>query len=115
MIRDSLRGAHSANRARVLARNGPTLVSIVDERAFLSSVLEVPSIEIARSDSSWIARHYPRTWCERRDLTSHGFPHWILSPARLPIPPLSHEDYGVDRNEPRVWRHALESARRAGG
>src|SRR5256885_7221225 len=28
-------------------------------------------------------------WCERRDSNSHGFPHWILSPARLPVPPLS--------------------------
>ena len=28
-------------------------------------------------------------WCERGDSNSHGLPHWILSPARLPIPPLS--------------------------
>ena len=28
-------------------------------------------------------------WCERRDSNSHGLPHWILNPARLPIPPLS--------------------------
>ena len=27
--------------------------------------------------------------CERQELNLHGFPHWILSPARLPIPPLS--------------------------
>src|SRR6185437_6019219 len=27
--------------------------------------------------------------CESRDLNPDGFPHWILSPARLPIPPLS--------------------------
>src|SRR5215813_8586265 len=27
--------------------------------------------------------------CERRDSNPHGSPHWILSPARLPIPPLS--------------------------
>src|SRR5262245_27936995 len=26
--------------------------------------------------------------CERRDSNPHGLPHWILSPARLPIPPL---------------------------
>ena len=29
--------------------------------------------------------------CERQDLNLHGLPHWILSPARLPIPPLSQE------------------------
>ena len=29
------------------------------------------------------------TRCERQDLNLHGLPHWILSPARLPIPPLS--------------------------
>src|SRR5512134_2499119 len=28
-------------------------------------------------------------WCERRDSNSHGFPHWNLNPARLPVPPLS--------------------------
>jgi hypothetical protein len=28
-------------------------------------------------------------WCERRDSNPHGFPHQILSLARLPIPPLS--------------------------
>ena len=31
----------------------------------------------------------PDSWCERRDSNSHGLPHWILNPARLPIPPLS--------------------------
>ena len=30
-----------------------------------------------------------KTWCERGDSNSHGLPHWILNPARLPIPPLS--------------------------
>src|SRR5690606_1071477 len=32
-----------------------------------------------------------RIWCERRDSNSHGLPHRILNPARLPIPPLSRE------------------------
>ena len=27
--------------------------------------------------------------CERQELNLHRLPHWILSPARLPIPPLS--------------------------
>src|SRR5262245_18085764 len=30
------------------------------------------------------------SWCERRDSNSQGFPHRILNPARLPVPPLSH-------------------------
>src|SRR5262245_43818349 len=42
---------------------------------------------------------FARRWCERRDLNSHGFPHWILNPARLPVPPLSHEDCGVDPDD----------------
>ncbi len=29
-------------------------------------------------------------WCERGELNPYGFLHWILSPARLPVPPLSH-------------------------
>src|SRR5690606_29603159 len=32
---------------------------------------------------------YALFWCERGDSNSHGLPHWILSPARLPVPPLS--------------------------
>ena len=33
--------------------------------------------------------------CERQELNLHGFPHWILSPARLPIPPLSQETHTI--------------------
>jgi hypothetical protein len=33
--------------------------------------------------------------CERQELNLHGFPHWILSPARLPIPPLSQTCYAT--------------------
>ena len=37
--------------------------------------------------------------CERQELNLHGFPHWILSPARLPIPPLSQiEHYSFSHN-----------------
>ncbi len=36
---------------------------------------------------------YAARKCERQDLNLHGLPHWILSPARLPIPPLSHGEY----------------------
>ena len=40
-------------------------------------------------------------WCERRGSNSQGFPHWILSPARLPIPPLSQERrLTADRRRP---------------
>jgi hypothetical protein len=35
--------------------------------------------------------------CESRDLNPDGFPHWILSPARLPIPPLSRIAAALDR------------------
>jgi hypothetical protein len=27
------------------------------------------------------------SWCREQDLNLHAFRHWILSPARLPIPP----------------------------
>src|SRR5713101_5953841 len=30
-------------------------------------------------------------WCERGVSNPHGFPHGILSPARLPVPPLSRQ------------------------
>ena len=40
-----------------------------------------------------MAARYLAGKCERRDLNPHGFPHWILSPARLPIPPLSQVIY----------------------
>src|SRR6267378_7621094 len=32
---------------------------------------------------------YRAIWCERGELNPHELPHGILSPARLPIPPLS--------------------------
>ena len=31
------------------------------------------------------------SWCARGDLNSHGLPHWILSPARLPVSPLARD------------------------
>ena len=36
-------------------------------------------------------------WCERGESNPHGSPHRILSPARLPIPPLSHHLKGGQR------------------
>ena len=30
------------------------------------------------------------SWCERGELNPYPLRDWILSPARLPIPPLSH-------------------------
>ena len=36
-----------------------------------------------------------RCQCERGDSNPHGFPHWILSPARLPIPPLPQKEDGA--------------------
>ena len=46
-------------------------------------------------------------WCERRDSNSHGLPHRILNPARLPVPPLSHTP-GIKRRRSRqantFWR-----------
>ena len=30
-------------------------------------------------------------WCERGELNPHELPHGILSPARLPVPPLSRK------------------------
>ncbi len=53
-------------------------------------------------------------WCERRDSNSHGLPHWLLRPARLPVPPLSPwgpahcrppwpaANYSVPRRMPRL-------------
>src|SRR5207249_2659643 len=31
-------------------------------------------------------------WCERGELNPHPLRDWILSPARLPVPPLSHTE-----------------------
>jgi hypothetical protein len=32
-------------------------------------------------------------WCRGQDLNLHALRHWILSPARLPIPPPRPEEY----------------------
>ena len=34
-------------------------------------------------------RLYKKNWYERGDLNPYRLPYWILSPARLPVPPLS--------------------------
>ncbi len=34
-----------------------------------------------------------RTWCGKRDLNSHNRSYWNLNPARLPIPPLPHQQF----------------------
>lgn len=47
---------------------------------------------IASSDD-----HEVSTNCESRELNPDGLPHWILSPARLPIPPLSRRFFPTIR------------------
>ncbi len=45
-----------------------------------------------------------QVWCERGDSNPHGLPHRILSPARLPVPPLSrghHPSAGQAPDPPR--------------
>ena len=42
------------------------------------------------------------SWWARRELTPHTFRYWILSPARLPIPPLSHPLPGTYRPAARI-------------
>ena len=52
------------------------------------------------------ASRAPRPWCERRDSNPQGFPHGILSPARLPVPPLSRgrEMVGVPASDSTGFR-----------
>jgi hypothetical protein len=45
------------------------------------------------------------SWCERGELNPQGLPHWILSPARLPVPPLSHALWPDRRRPASVARH----------
>ena len=48
--------------------------------------------------------------CERGDSNPHRVRDWILSPARLPIPPLPHMQNGVDRmRSPRLSSIAFET------
>ena len=35
-------------------------------------------------------RNIELKWCERGDLNPYPLGDWILNPARLPVPPLSH-------------------------
>src|SRR5213076_2216115 len=58
----------------------------VSERETSIEQTSAPGLEPRASDRS---SEPTENWCERRDSNSHGFPHWILSPARLPVPPLS--------------------------
>src|SRR5262245_4487310 len=47
-------------------------------------------------------------WCERGELNPHGFPLWILSPARLPIPPLSQSEYKTIRGRSSLFAEAVQ-------
>ncbi len=50
-------------------------------------------------------------WCERRDLNPHRSPHWILSPARLPISPtLAGDSRGIRTRDPDPKSGALPPA-----
>ena len=50
--------------------------------------------------------------CERGDSNPHGRSHWILSPARLPIPPLSQDKEREKNGAPsraRTWDPLIKS------
>lgn len=49
-------------------------------------------------------------WCGRRDLNPQGLPHGILSPARLPVPPLPRAFTESDRRSDRGI-HSTRTAR----
>src|SRR3989344_4141861 len=49
-----------------------------------------------------------RTKCWRGESNSHGFPHTILSRARLPIPPLQH--FERDKSASASWRTATAAS-----
>src|SRR6266545_1976094 len=72
----------SCRRGRTLAHPLRVLVSP-------SRSVPVYSIELSPRDS-----RSPESSCERRDSYPHGLPHGILSPARLPVPPLSLGTHG---------------------
>jgi hypothetical protein len=50
-------------------------------RPFLRGLLDTP---LRRSQS---ARLPALRWCGREGSNLYGFPHWLLRPARLPVPP----------------------------
>ncbi len=47
-----------------------------------------------------------QVWCERGDSNPHGLPHRILSPARLPVPPLSRGHHPSAGQAPDLHRQA---------
>src|SRR5262245_19318276 len=49
-----------------------------------------------------------RIWCERGELNPHGLPLWILSPARLPIPPLSQSECKAIRGRSSLFAEAVQ-------
>lgn len=57
---------------------------------------QLPPIPAPRSSTTRFAVNRagglkPKIWCGRGDLNPYVFRHWILNPARLPIPPLPLE------------------------
>ena len=59
-----------------------------------SGILESKESQMAVKGS----RDLKIKWCRRRGSNPHGFRgHWILSPARLPIPPHRHDVFFDDK------------------
>ena len=61
----------------------------ISTRFCYTAVTQTSNAQEAKSKQLVVSRFNSRR-CERQDLNLHAFRLWILSPARLPIPPLSH-------------------------
>src|SRR5512135_2731921 len=48
-----------------------------------------PDSQCSLCESTLVSMFQREFWCERGDSNPHGFPRRILSPVRLPTPPLS--------------------------
>ena len=57
-----------------------------------------------------VFRLFGRNWCERGELNPHPLRDWILSPARLPVPPLSHTE---GRSNPILQKPTVLQLKRA--
>ena len=90
--------ARSAPRPSATAtRAAPLMVTcslVCDEIGARTSMVARACEPATRANEAHEGRNTARIgalkWCERRDSNPHGFLHRILSPARLPVPPLSH-------------------------
>src|SRR3546814_1677659 len=88
--------------------------TIVNSRFSPSLRFSLTCMEHARSIKGLRSRAGRRGWCGWRDLNPHGFRHWNLNPACLPVPPHPRRALRAPRQEAHCYMTSSAASTAAG-